>query len=227
MPEGLVLLRGVSEEGTFLGELPVEARDALLASATTLRVHAGGMIFAAGETVDRTGVVVEGLARTFLTAPDGRRASVRYARAGSLIGSLSDRRAPLSCLAVTDCVILEVSRSELLAAVAADGRVGLRLIAEISRRLGDTYATLSANTFGTMRERVARQLLDLTTEDPDTALLVAPVTQQALADGVGTVREVVARVLREFRDEGLVATNAGHIGILDPDGIASIVGRWR
>jgi hypothetical protein len=38
---------------------------------------------------------------------------------------------------------------------------------------------------------------------------------------------VVARVLREFREEGLISTNAGHIELLDPDGVAAIVGRWR
>ena len=58
-----------------------------------------------------------------------------------------------------------------------------------------------------------------------TACSSARVTQQALADGVGTVREVVARILRDFREEGIVDTTPGHIRILDPARLAAIVGR--
>jgi CRP/FNR family transcriptional regulator, cyclic AMP receptor protein len=44
---------------------------------------------------------------------------------------------------------------------------------------------------------------------------VARVSQQELADAVGSVREVVARVLREFRLAGLVATAPDSVVILD------------
>ena len=45
--------------------------------------------------------------------------------------------------------------------------------------------------------------------------LVARVSQQDLADAVGSVREVVARVLRDFRVAGIVATAADTVVILD------------
>ena len=39
--------------------------------------------------------------------------------------------------------------------------------------------------------------------------------QQELAEAIGSVREVVARVLRQLRDEGLIATRASGIVLLD------------
>ena len=78
-----------------------------------------------------------------------------------------------------------------------------------------------------MRERVAGHLLDLAHPTDEPQRLTVPVTQQQLADGVGTVREVVARVLRELRSEGIVTTSAGSIVILDPVTLASQVGRWN
>ncbi len=99
------------------------------------------------------------------------------------------------------------------------------LIGEIVQRLQDTYATLASNTFGSMRERVARQLMDASMEEPDGHGLCATVTQQGLADGVGTVREVVARVLRRFREEGLITTTPGHIRIVDAERLAAIIAR--
>jgi CRP/FNR family transcriptional regulator len=49
--------------------------------------------------------------------------------------------------------------------------------------------------------------------------LVAHASQQELADAVGSVREVVARVLRELRLAGLVATLPDGVRILDPTGL--------
>jgi DNA-binding transcriptional regulator LsrR (DeoR family) len=46
--------------------------------------------------------------------------------------------------------------------------------------------------------------------------VTALVSQQDLANSVGSVREVVARVLAELRSEGLVRTSPGRIDILDP-----------
>jgi CRP/FNR family transcriptional regulator, cyclic AMP receptor protein len=45
---------------------------------------------------------------------------------------------------------------------------------------------------------------------------VARVSQQELADAVGSVREVVARALRDFRLTGLVAAGPDSVVILDP-----------
>ncbi|HEX9093231.1 MAG TPA: Crp/Fnr family transcriptional regulator [Coriobacteriia bacterium] len=217
----------LSMPGSFLAGLPPLVRERLLEDAVILEVPAGVSIFSATEAMDRTGIILRGIARTHLSSSDGRRLSVRFARPGAMIGSLTDARSALSVHAVAPCVVLELSVATLREQMVEDGRVGLVLVAEISRRLRDTYATLASNTFGSMRERVARDLLDLAMESADSDYLVASITQQALADCVGTVREVVARVLRDFRREGLVATTDGCIEILDPDALAAIVGRAR
>lgn len=48
-------------------------------------------------------------------------------------------------------------------------------------------------------------------------MLVARVTQSDLADAVGSVREVVVRVLRELRDDGLIETGRDGIVIVDSE----------
>lgn len=47
--------------------------------------------------------------------------------------------------------------------------------------------------------------------------LVARISQQEVADAVGTVREVVVRVLRDLREEGAVRTGRDGITIRDPE----------
>jgi CRP/FNR family transcriptional regulator, cyclic AMP receptor protein len=76
------------------------------------------------------------------------------------------------------------------------------------------------NAFGTVRQRVAAHLLDLASDQQvPGGELVAAVSQQELADAVGSVREVVARVLRDFRLARLVATSADAVHLLDPAGL--------
>ncbi len=212
---------------TFLGQLTTDDRAIVLADASILSVRAGQAIFSVSDAVERIGILLDGIARTYLSAADGRRLTVRYARPGASIGGIAEGGRALHAQAVTDCVVLEIELATLRDRAAEHADVGIALLAEMSRRLDAVYATLATNTFGTMRERVAHHLLDLATETHAAGRLIAPVTQQTLADCVGTVREVVARVLREFRDEGLVATQPGHIELIDPDGVAAILGRRR
>jgi CRP/FNR family transcriptional regulator len=71
-----------------------------------------------------------------------------------------------------------------------------------------------------VRQRIAAHLLDLaSTQQRPQGDLVAHVSQQELADAVGSVREVVARVLRDLRLARLVATSPDRVHILDPTGL--------
>ena len=84
---------------------------------------------------------------------------------------------------------------------------------------------IPGSAFATVRQRVARHLLDLASARVGPAAtpgqeasqeLVARVSQQELADAVGTVREVVVRVLRELRQDRVVRTERDRIVLLEP-----------
>ena len=86
----------------------------------------------------------------------------------------------------------------------------------LTRRLYENLEQTAVNAFGSVRQRVAAHLLDLASIQQEPAgRLAARVSQQELADAAGTVREVVARVLRELRTTGIIATAADRIVILD------------
>ena len=221
---------GVPElDGTFLAILPDTARRALLITSALLEVRARTVIFGSTDRA-RAGFVLDGLARTYLSDHSGRQLTVRYVRAGDIVGNVSGvdaERVPLSVAAVTDCVLIEIEVGTLLHLVNTDPRVGAALVNEITNRLQDSYAALGANSLGTMRERVAWHLLDQVLPAPGGGRLIVDLTQQQLADSVGSVREVVARVLRDLRDAGLVTTTNHRIEIVDPVNLAAIAGRQK
>ena len=220
--------QGTGTAASLLDGMDPDVRVELLSGATRRTAAAGRLIFPPVPAWRCVGLVVEGVARGFLAAGDGRQVTVRYVRPGDVIGNVFPlgERAPLGVSAVTDCTVLELDPDTLLRVIGSDATAATLLVQVLSDRIEDLYATIAATAFGSMRERVAGHLLDLAAPDASGGLLVAAITQQQLADNVGSVREVIARCLREFRDEGLVTTAPGSITILEPVQLASLVGRW-
>jgi len=95
------------------------------------------------------------------------------------------------------------------------GPLATAVAAECATRASDAIDELALLTFGSVRQRVARHLLDLAASQQQAGDLVAAVTQQELADAAGTVREVVARVLKQLHHAGMTAGSDGGVVILD------------
>ena len=70
-----------------------------------------------------------------------------------------------------------------------------------------------------MRSGEIRRIWQLQTDDPLADYSLVPVTEQQLADGLGSIRESVARAIGTFRDRGLVATTRFGVVPLDPDAL--------
>ena len=213
----------------FLSEIPIPALDRLLEAGTALNVPRGQTFFRSSDLPGRGGIVIEGLARVYLEAVDGRKLTVRYARPGSTVGivfSLLGDAAPVNAQAVTDCVILEVSAAQVRELAHEDATFAWSLAVEVGRRLLDSIASLADASFGTLRGRLARHMLDLADTVDASGRLLIDATHQQLADSIGSVREVVARNLAELRDEGLIETDRRLITILDAEKLASYAGQW-
>lgn len=212
----------------FMATLPESTRGAMLAEASSYDVLAGEALLGGPEA--RVGLIVQGLAREYLTAGDGRQVTVRYIHAGALIANLSGvrgARSPSRIEAVVRCRITELDAAALFRQLRTDAAVAVAMFAETSRWLEDAYITLAATAFGSMRERVARHLLERAGPDGVSGRLLAPVTQVELAEAIGSSREVVARVLRAFRVDGLIKTGNGSVELIDPGALSALVGRWQ
>jgi CRP/FNR family transcriptional regulator, cyclic AMP receptor protein len=206
-----------------LGSLSPAIVARLVEDALPVHAQAGSLIHHEGNTSPHLEVVVSGLVRVYVTAPDGRTMTVRYCRLGALIGMVSlfaDRFSnPAAIQAVTDAELIGFRPATVRAAADLDPKVARALLNELSERVVSFIAEIRDSTFPSVRQRVARHLLDLASEEQKGSELVAAIGQQDLADAVGTVREVVVRALREFRRRDLIDTGRDRIRILDPEGL--------
>ena len=180
---------------------------------------ASGQIVYSEADAEAFAVIVRGLFRVYMHASDGRQVTVRYVRPGDLLGvpALVGGPAPVFVQAVTAGSAFFFDVARVKRAARDDPAIAWALAEELVHRLYDVLEELAGNAFATVRQRVARHLLDLAAARPSPAgRLTVLVSQQDLANSVGSVREVVARVLGELRADGLVHTSPGKVEILDP-----------
>jgi CRP/FNR family transcriptional regulator, cyclic AMP receptor protein len=198
--------------------VPVDTIESLVVGGRAVDFPSGRTMYAEADA-ERLAVMMHGLLRVYMHAGDGRQVTVRYVRAGDLLGApaLIGGPAPVFVQAVTEGAAFFFDIHRVKRVARNDASLAWALAEESVHRLYDVLEELAGNTFASVRQRVARHLLDLATSRLEaTGTLTALVNQQDLANNVGSVREVVARVLAELRSEHLVRTSPGRVEVLDP-----------
>jgi CRP/FNR family transcriptional regulator len=207
---------------SFLAQLPHDAVAALVEGAVRCDVSTGSLVRATGQRPYAfVRLVADGLLRVARTVPDGRTITQRYLRRGEVAGIAGAFITPTTPnTGRTDALMHSVYyqfRHEIWRQTAErDARVAVALLTELGRIAELSMEQMANRALASMRQRVVGQLLDAAVY-ADGVDPVAPVTQQQLADGVGSAREVVARVLHSLREEHLVATRVGSVVLLDPE----------
>lgn len=78
-------------------------------------------------------------------------------------------------------------------------------IALISRRLKQSINTIDDITFKSLKNRVIKYLKENAKDDAIT------ISQENLANHIGSAREAVSRILKELKNEGLICTDRTQI----------------
>lgn len=102
---------------------------------------------------------------------------------------------------------------------AVAGSAGFRrfVFANFGERIAELMMLVEHIAFGRMDGRLAERLLALAPSDAPLT-----VTHQQLAAELGTAREVVSRLLKEFERHGWVALQRGQVSIRDRDALRDL-----
>jgi CRP-like cAMP-binding protein len=176
---------------------------------------------------DAVGLVVDGLLRVFRESPDGRAATVRYAAHGDVVGlvGLVSGVGDVGLQTVPETQVLWLPAKRLAELARADAAVAWALTGYMADLVHRGQELLAEDVFLSVRARVARHLLDLAERDGER--LVVRAGHQMLADAIGSVREVVARVVKAFLDERLVGRGARELVLLDPSALHTVASGTR
>lgn len=199
---------------------PVE-RDAVLAEqAQPMAVPAGTLLFEEGGRCGGFPLLLAGEIRVARGSPQGRTLELYRVRPGDICvvsTACLQQGAPLFAHATSTqpCELLMLQRPGLERWLAHPG-FRSTLIGTLAGRLADLMQLVEAVAFQRLDQRLAAALLG---RGP-----VLGLTHQALADEIGTVREIVSRLLRRFEQQGWLSLGRGRITVLDPAALRALAG---
>ncbi len=199
-----------------------DTRSELESAARSRTLNVGEVLYS-DDGPARVGVLVSGLLRTVVPMPDGRRVTLHHIRSGGIYGLTTIfHPVPLRIEVVRRAIVIEIDPATVKRVARKSADLGWHISQQLAGAVLQVPAMIEEFGFKPVRQRVARHLLDLCVRDPHQGLLVARVTRQALAESVGSVREVVSRCLRSFSDAGLITVASATITILDPEALQQL-----
>lgn len=223
--DGLTPAAQAAWRESFFAHLPQRAGDALLQTAIEIDADSGQIIY---RELDRPAspflaLVTFGLVRVFVSSARGREVTVRHLKRGDVTGlpAVVAEGAPQGVQAVTSCGLVCLQARTLRALGRSDPVVAWSLSCELTKIIFAVTDVLADNVFKSINERVARTLLGRARRVGD--LLVVRASQQEIADEIGSVREVVARTIRQLRAEGVIDRIDQRIVLLDPASLRRLV----
>lgn len=201
-----------------LARMPPAALRQLIERGTRLDAKARTIIYREGDA-PMVVLVVHGTLRVYATAEDGREFTLFWAHPGDWLGHILVIGGPddVSAQAVSDTA-LHVVPAELLESLArTDTAVAWELLRAMSARIRELTGSIRMLVFMDLRQRVSHRLIELAFRQPAGSALVAEISQQDLADLVGSPRTSIARILADLREEGIVRTAPRGIQLLRPE----------
>jgi len=214
-----------ADDVDFLSHLSEVNRRRVLEGSTT-EVYPSGAIAFHPEGPPRSFVLEKGLARVYATVPDGRQATVTFVHEHELAGGTAIVSRPprvlIQVVIPSTLTMLDLERVRSL--VASENEVSTAVAIHLAARVRATFRLVAVRSLGTIKERVAYDLLDRACRSQ---LVVGRLEVQAthtdLALSIGSSREVVSRTLRDLRAAGIVETAPGMVRVIEPLRLSAIV----
>jgi len=157
----------------------------------------GSEIYGENEPADYLYKVVSGAVRSYKVLVDGRRQIGGFYLPGDMFGLETGDEHSFSAEAITDCKIIVIKRSAVIALAARDNDVARQMWELTARELQRTQDRMLA-LIRSAQERVAGFLLEMADRASNGGAVELPMSRQDIADYLGLTIETVSRTLTQL-----------------------------
>jgi CRP/FNR family cyclic AMP-dependent transcriptional regulator len=221
---------GLLRELELFSGLADEDIEAIGHATTMTHCHPGQVILSPDDPPDRIHILKKGKVRVFRVTPDGKQLTLDIYDRGTILGDmrlLGQAPLPEAYAETLDAaVICTITPDELRRLIERYPTIGVNIITFLSRRLREAERELEAMAYQRVGQRLARKLIDLAqrfgVETVRGTLIEARLTQQELAEMIGTTRETLAHTLADFRRRHLLDTDRHQVVIRDAERLAEV-----
>jgi CRP-like cAMP-binding protein len=204
----------------FLRGLDQDSLSLLAKSATWKVFPADAVVFWEGDLETNLYYLQYGSLKALKTSPDGREQVLRFINAGEIfneIGVLAKRPNPATAVALEESGIWLIPRQALEEIVWAHPQTALQIIENMADKIIGLVTLASDLSLKTVEARFAKLLLEQA--EGDVIERRRWTNQTELAAHLGTVPDVLSRVVRELTKAGLIEMDRQQIRILDRKGL--------
>jgi CRP/FNR family cyclic AMP-dependent transcriptional regulator len=191
---------------------------------TILQYPKNKVIFAQGSPSDAVFYIQKGRAKLSVLSAQGKEATIALLGQGDFVGEgcmASDQ--PLrtaSATAITDCSALRIEKDAMLKVLHQQHEFSDLFVAYLVGRYNQTQADLVDQLFNSAEKRLARTLLLLARfgKEGRSENVIPKISQETLAEMVGTTRARINFFMNRFRQLGFIEYNGGlevHSSLLD------------
>lgn len=200
-------------------DLPLATLERMLDVAPVMRAPAGSILFDVKQPCRGFPLLLEGLIRVAKMAPNGREIALYHVEPGEgciLSGSCLLGNSVYSATGTVkeNAALLSVPSALFHELILASESFRKFVFGMYSSRLGDVMELVEEVAFRRLDERLAQLLVRRGS--------VLTETHQKLADDLGSVREIVSRLLRSFEGRGWVRLERERITVLNREALEGL-----
>jgi len=177
----------------------------------------GQIVYTQGEPADSVFYIQSGKVRKTVVSEQGKEAVVALLGAGDFFGEGCLTGQPLrlaTVSAMTESVIVRIAKADIIRVIHEEPAFAEVFIAHLLSRNSRVEEDLVDQLFNSSEKRLARVLLLLANfgKESRPEPVIAKISQETLAEMIGTTRSRVSHFMNKFRELGLIDYN-GHIEV--------------
>ena len=209
-----MLTQTTSHAGSFkhpvagLRQAPIPAKgqraDTIELMGALMPIGRNSEIYGENEPADYLYKVVSGTVRTYKVLVDGRRQIGAFYLPGDIFGLETGDDHTFSAEAITDCKIVVIKRSAVVALAARDNDVARQMWALTARELQRAQDHILV-LIKSAQERVAGFLLEMADRAAGAGTIELPMSRQDIADYLGLTIETISRTLTQLEKSAAIA----------------------
>jgi CRP/FNR family transcriptional regulator, cyclic AMP receptor protein len=182
---------------------------------TAIQVPIRKAIFSQGGSGDAVYYIQKGRVRIAVVSQSGKEATLALLGPGDFIGEDCIGRGQkriASAIAMSNCTLIKISRAEMMRTIHSDPEFSDMFVAYLLARNTRVQEDLIDQLFNSSEKRLARALLLMAgfghaAHKPDA--LIPRISQETLAEMIGTTRSRVNFFMNRFRTLGFIEYNGG------------------
>jgi CRP/FNR family transcriptional regulator, cyclic AMP receptor protein len=182
-----------------------------------LNYRQGQTIFSQGDSSGSVLYLQSGSVKIAVTSSTGKEAVVALLTSGDFFGEGCIAGQPLrvsTATAMASSSVLEIEKREMIRVIHEEHEFSDRFVAHMLKRNVRVEEDLVDQLFNSSEKRLARALLLIARygNETKTEKIIARVSQETLAEMIGTTRSRVSYFMNKFRKLGFIKYNGGFNG---------------